>query len=865
MKKHLWSVLLALVFLLVVLSGVQAKAATVSGDWEYDITDDGDASIVAYHGTETDIVIPDTLDGLTVVRIANEAFQNRSNLRNISFPESLISIGQYAFQGCTNLKSLTLPLNLEKVGFCAFGDCYDLESITVNSISLSNFEGTYPSNCFDNAGISSKNGITVTFSDTVKRVPACMFYVTGYGSGSPNISSVTIGRNVTTIAYNAFCGCTSLREVVIPEDSALKTIASEAFSGCSKLQGILLPLNLETIGYCAFENCSNLESIMVHSAKLSKCESSSGFASDCFENAGTSSKNGITVVFSDSVTKIPANMFYGGSPNIRNVTIGKNVKSIGYNAFAYCSNLKEVVIPEDSEITYIGESAFEGCTNLRSILLPEKLETLYYGAFQNCVSMESITVHSVNLNHLEEKSCFSNAGKSAKNGIAVIFSDTVTRIPARLFAVSYGSNPDIRSVTIGNSVKVIGVSAFAGCSNLSEIIMPETAPIQTIGASAFSGCSSLPGIVLTDALTSIGSGAFSGCSSLRQLDIYNYFCEVSMDPGTLGDPEVTVVRGYGGSAAHQFAQKHGHRFYSYISRIYGAHRYETSMVVADQMKDNLGLEKFDSVILATGNNFADALSGSYLANVKTAPILLTSGIEWVDDIIEDYVRDNVEPGGTVYILGDTSAVPSTFDTNLDGFEIKRLAGKNRFDTNLMILEEAGIDDEPILVCTGLGFADSLSASASRLPILLVWNSLTEDQHTFLEGLNGNELYIIGGPTAVNETVETELTAYGEPTRLGGKNRFETSVLLAEQFFENPDTIVLAYAWNFPDGLCGGPLAVTLNAPLILTMDRYEIRAADYVQDYDPKYGIILGGTSLVSDHTVQNIYHFDSTATFPKN
>ncbi|MBQ8835399.1 MAG: cell wall-binding repeat-containing protein [Oscillospiraceae bacterium] len=289
-----------------------------------------------------------------------------------------------------------------------------------------------------------------------------------------------------------------------------------------------------------------------------------------------------------------------------------------------------------------------------------------------------------------------------------------------------------------------------------------------------------------------------------------------------------------------------------IYRLAGANRFETAFLVADQMKVNLGVEKFDAIIVASGTNFADALGGSYLSAVKNAPILLSYKGAY-NEMAKNYIIANLKPGGTVYILGGPSAVPASMETGLGGFTIKRLAGEDRFGTNLAILQEAGVGDKDILVCTGLSFADSLSASASELPILLVWKNLTEGQKGFLNKLNGNKLYIIGGETAVSSNMEKQVSAYGETRRIGGKNRFETSVLIAEEFFDSPDSAVLAYAWNYPDGLCGGGLAAVLDAPLILTMNKFEAKAEEYIQSQGISNGYVLGTGELISDETVQNI------------
>ena len=112
----------------------------------------------------------------------------------------------------------------------------------------------------------------------------------------------------------------------------------------------------------------------------------------------------------------------------------------------------------------------------------------------------------------------------------------------------------------------------------------------------------------------------------------------------------------------------------------------------------------------------------------------------------------------------------------------------------------------------------------------------------------------GGVSAVSEALETELAQYGTVNRLSGTNREATSVLVAKTYFTNPGSIVLAYSRNFPDGLCGGPLAYVQNAPLILTSADQESIAADYVAKNPVLNGYILGGTAALSDNTVNNIF-----------
>lgn len=297
-----------------------------------------------------------------------------------------------------------------------------------------------------------------------------------------------------------------------------------------------------------------------------------------------------------------------------------------------------------------------------------------------------------------------------------------------------------------------------------------------------------------------------------------------------------------------------------VFRIFGADRYDTAYQTADALKAQLGVEKFSCIIVASGTNFPDALAGTYLAARKDAPILLVKGSNTAK--LNAYILSNLEEGGTLYLLGGKGVVPDSVSQGIGGITVKRLGGATRYDTNLQILTEAGVADEDIIVCTGKNFADSLSASAVGLPILLVKDGLTAAQKEFLSTTSGEKI-IIGGTGAVSHNVENALKSYGAVRRIGGSNRYETSVLVAKAFFNAPTAAVLAYAQNFPDGLCGGPLAYSLDAPLILTATGKESAAAAYTAEAGIASGYILGGTSLISDASANRVFGRDPKKPIP--
>ena len=289
-----------------------------------------------------------------------------------------------------------------------------------------------------------------------------------------------------------------------------------------------------------------------------------------------------------------------------------------------------------------------------------------------------------------------------------------------------------------------------------------------------------------------------------------------------------------------------------VYRIFGDTRYETAFKIADELKKLKGVEKFDTIIVASGNEFADALAGSYLAYVKEAPILMVNNKKM--DAVKAYVNENIASGGTVYILGGTKAVSEDMEKGLNDCTVKRLWGDTRYETNIEILKEADVKDEEMIVCTGKDFADSLSASAAKLPILLVKSKLTDGQKTYLATLSGQKFDIIGGTSAVTTSIESELRNYRATERIGGRTRYETSVLVAERFCADSEKAVLAYSVNYPDGLCGGPLAISMNAPLILTKTNKESAAAEYAKESGITYGTVLGGDGLIADDTVRTIF-----------
>ena len=271
------------------------------------------------------------------------------------------------------------------------------------------------------------------------------------------------------------------------------------------------------------------------------------------------------------------------------------------------------------------------------------------------------------------------------------------------------------------------------------------------------------------------------------------------------------------------------------SRIAGDDRFETAVEVASQLKKELGVTKFSAIVVAYSDEFADALSASAFAQENEAPVLVVN--ENNEEYVKKYIEKNLAKGGKVYIMGGNAVVTERFEESLLEYDVSRFGGSDRYETNLLTLKQLNLSGkDTIIIASGLDYADALSASSTGLPVMIVGDKLTESQIAFLNTLGGNDTYyIVGGTSAVSSEVEKQLKDLnlGTINRLAGDDRYETSVLIAETFYEKSTLAYLASGDDFPDGLTGGVLARLSRdgkgAPLLLVNEHNTSLAASYIE------------------------------------
>lgn len=235
-------------------------------------------TITGYGGTDTVVVIPSKINGVTVETIGNAAFRD-SSVTSVTIPASVTEIGSNAFAGCTNLTSvhyagdwsnLTIQSGNPAVQDAANAPLFDFEFTPDNTaVIVTNYkyngaaaDVTIPSRykgkpvtAIEHAAFFNSAVTSVTIPDSVTSIDDNAF---GFCSQLTNIS---IPNSVTYIGFSAFAHCTSLKSITLP--SSLSFISGSLFSGCSQLTTIHIPDSVLSIQSYAFYHCRNLETIRI--------------------------------------------------------------------------------------------------------------------------------------------------------------------------------------------------------------------------------------------------------------------------------------------------------------------------------------------------------------------------------------------------------------------------------------------------------------------------------------------------------------------------------------------------------------------------------------------------------------------------
>ena len=507
----------------------------------FTINDEG--CITKYTGSQRIVIIPDTINDITVTGIGENVFKNNARMVTVSIPDTVTYIGSNAFQGCTNLVGVSIPDGVEVINSYCFENCTSLRDVTIGE-NVTIIGNSAFSDC------SSLESIEIP--DSVTEVGSYAF------GGCSSLGKVRLSKGLEKLGGKAFGNCDQLTEVEIPKSlkeaswvngleggpfyqcNGLKTVKFEEgttriarllFAGCTGLEEIVIPDTVTSIDYDAFYKCSNLRKVTI--GENVTIIGNSAF-SDC------SSLESIEIP--DSVTEIGSYVFAGCSV-MQKAYIADSVTSIGNSTFSGCTKLEKVHIPNTRQ--NIVDSMFYNCTSLKEINLPETLTTIQSSAFYNCDSLSEMVLPK-NVQKIENDAFYDCDGITK-----LVIPDSVTSIGNNAF----NSCELLSNVSLGTGLTAIPEGCFANCPSLKEIVLPYR--MQTIGAKAFNACTALTDVTMPRSVTTIGSQAFSYPAKMTIYGIAGTYAEtyandnsikfvnkeVKATQVTLDKQEVTLNRG----------------------------------------------------------------------------------------------------------------------------------------------------------------------------------------------------------------------------------------------------------------------------------------------------------------------------------
>lgn len=294
-------------------------------------------------------------------------------------------------------------------------------------------------------------------------------------------------------------------------------------------------------------------------------------------------------------------------------------------------------------------------------------------------------------------------------------------------------------------------------------------------------------------------------------------------------------------------------------RIYGSDRYRTAIAISKSGWEN---QSTNTVIIARGDTFPDALAGVPLAYAYNSPILLTGETLHLETI-EEIKRLGAK---NAIILGGKAAVSDKILKQLESIipkeRIERVAGGGRFETAVQIAEKlfkkSGKTDTAILAY-GKNFPDALAAAPfaaqNGFPILLTeTNKMPYATKNFLKNHNIKNIIIIGGDKVISSTIENELKSDYNVTRISGSGRYETATKIITDLNQTPKKVFIANGNNFPDALTGAVLAAKEKAPLLLVQkDTVPEATKNIFKKYTIEEFYVFGGDAVVSDSIIFDI------------
>ncbi len=451
--------------------------------------------------------------------IGKSAFERCSQLINITIPSTVQHIEDRAFYGCEQM-SVTFTTNesiLENIGNFAFYGCHNIKQLSLPASLLT--IGAYAFSNDDGSAINMQlANVIIESDDNGSR------HLTSIGEGAfancVFLDQFNVSESVSQIGEKAFYNCKAVRIQFSPLNTVIQKIAPYTFYGCTTLSNIVIPRTVTRIGAFAFYGCANLTTAQAGSSTTpSEIEyiDESAFEG-CARLISNETNLNQSILFPN--TKEVGKRAFAGCIELTNIRIVASLESLGEESFADCTALNTIRYDANTQITTLPRDLFKGCNALLNFRFPNSVTTIEGNPFSSCNSLVGFTIDESNPNFQAVFSAqqnynvlYNKVGEKTimlfPSGIATNFEvpTDVQRIAPYAF---YSSKLMQLSFAGGGTGLEIGEYAFAECKVLTKATI--STRVNSLGQYAFYNCPQLSSVTINDGdndnLLSIGSHAF---------------------------------------------------------------------------------------------------------------------------------------------------------------------------------------------------------------------------------------------------------------------------------------------------------------------------------------------------------------------
>lgn len=470
--------------------------------------------------------------------LANYAYSGCEKLKSVIFNKNeqykpTLTIGDYTFDKCYLIKELTFPGRLESIGNYTFASCFNLTNVSFEdantavklgygALDYSDYSERLP--LFGNSNLTSLYmGRNIDYeTETYDKYWYSPFYNQQYltdikfsQAGTVtyckdyllykvnNCKTLALPESLTSIGNWTFRGMSKLGSIIIP--NAVTTIGEYAFADdsfsesaklstscawlkeglflkCGKLQAITIPTVVTKMDTRIFELCKALKNVTFEDGTdmIEIAYQHSIWAHGLFYDCPVETLY-LGRWLSYNTNESCHSPFYSIA-ELKNLTLGKDLKVVDKYMFSYCTGLENLYIPDN--ITSVNMWGFRGCTSLKSVRFSEALSQISDYGFSGCTSLDNVA------------------------------------LPASMTSIadnSFSGCTSLRKLDLGTSLRIIGPSAFQNCTALEGVEMPET--LEGLGVESFAGCTSLPYVEVKGEISSVGKQSFQGCTGLTWISL----------------------------------------------------------------------------------------------------------------------------------------------------------------------------------------------------------------------------------------------------------------------------------------------------------------------------------------------------------